>query len=114
MSFSTTKATPVQSLDGEVLRAFKANFQGRLLQTGDQDYHEGRNVYNAMIDKQPGLIAYCTNEADVIKAVRFARDYKLDVAIRGGGHNGAGLGMCDGGLCIDLSRMKKVRVNQQA
>ena len=113
MSISKTKATPVQSLDGEVLRAFKANFHGEFLQTGDEGYNEGRKVYNAMIDKQPGLIAYCMDEVDVLKAVRFARDYNLDVAVRGGGHSGAGLGMCDDGLVIDLSGLKKIKVNPQ-
>lgn len=113
MAVSTTKSTPVQSLDGEVLRAFQASFQGKLLRVGDKDYEEGRKVYNAMIDKQPGLIAYCTDKTDVIKAVRFARDYKLDVAIRSGGHSGAGLGLCNDGLCIDLSGMKEIAVNPQ-
>ena len=114
MSNSTTKSTPVKNLNGDEVRAFKAGFQGELLQAGDQGYSEARKVYNAMIDKQPGMIAYCTNEADVIKAVRFARDYRLDLAVRGGGHNGAGLGVCEDGLCIDLSRMKRIRVNEQA
>ena len=114
MAISTKKSTPVQNLNADILGAFKANFHGELLQTGDKDYNEGRKVYNAMIDKQPGLIAYCTDEGDVVKAVRFARDYKLDVAVRGGGHSGAGLGVCDDGLCIDLSSLKKIRVNQQA
>lgn len=114
MSQSTTKANLVQSLDKDMVGVLQFNLQGVLLQPGDTDYNEGRQVYNAMIDKQPGLIAYCTDGADVIKAVSFARDYKLDVAIRGGGHSGAGLGMCDGGLCIDLSPMKEIKVNQQA
>ncbi len=114
MPVSTTKSRRVRSLSPNILGAFKSNFRGELLLPGDKNYHEGRKVYNAMIDKQPGLIAYCTNEKDVMKAVRFARDYQLDVAIRGGGHSGAGLGVCDDGLCIDLSRMKKIRVNQQS
>ena len=74
---------------------------------GDDGYEEARKVYNAMIDNQPGLIAYCTKVEEVIKAVNFGRELKLEVADRGGGHNGAGLGICDDGLCIDLSPMKK-------
>lgn len=114
MTTSTIKSNPVKKLKGEALSPFKSNFQGDILQPGDKDYNEARKVYNAMIDKQPGLIAYCTNEADVMKAVLFARDYKLDVAVRSGGHNGAGLGICDDGICIDLSRMKEITVDPEA
>ena len=70
-----------------------------------------RRVYNAMIDKRPSLIVMCVDVADVIAAVNFARDNEMLVAIRGGGHNGGGLGYCDDGLVIDLSRMKGVRVD---
>ncbi|RDV11841.1 FAD-binding oxidoreductase [Pontibacter diazotrophicus] len=114
MATATTKSASVKSLGGEILRTFKSDFRGELLQPGDKNYNEARKVYNAMIDKQPGLIAYCSEVADVVKAVRFAGAYNLDVAVRAGGHNGAGLGMCEDGLCIDLSKMKLIRVNQEA
>ena len=67
-----------------------------------------------MIDKQPALIARCVDVADVIAAVNFAREHELTLAVRGGGHNGAGLGTCDDGLVIDLSRMKGMRVDPAA
>ena len=73
-----------------------------------------RTLYNAMIDKRPALIAQCRDVADVISAVRFARDHDLAVAIRGGGHNGAGLGSVDDGLVIDLSPLKGIRVDPRA
>src|ERR1044071_8638501 len=86
-------------------------FRGRLIGSSDEDYDEARALYNGMIDKRPKLIARCTDASDVMLAVNFARDNKLLLAIRGGGHNGPGLGSCDGGLVIDLSHMRGVRVD---
>ncbi|MEW9586831.1 FAD-binding oxidoreductase [Paraburkholderia sp. DGU8] len=86
-------------------------FRGRLIVPSDKDYDEARALYNGMIDKRPKVIARCTDAADVIAAVNYARDNKLLLAIRGGGHNGPGLGSCDGGLVIDLSQMRSVRVD---
>ena len=77
----------------------------------DKEYDEARKLYNGMIDKRPLLIARCADVADVITAVNFGRDNGLLVAIRGGGHNGPGLGSVDDGLVIDLSMMKGVRVD---
>jgi FAD/FMN-containing dehydrogenase len=85
--------------------------RGRLVRPTDAEYDEARSVYNGMIDKRPKLIARCTDTADVIAAVSYARDQKLLVAVRGGGHSGPGFGTCDGGLVIDLSPMKGVRVD---
>jgi FAD/FMN-containing dehydrogenase len=90
---------------------FKGGFRGQLYAPGDGGYDEARKVYNAMIDKRPGLIARCADVADVIAAVNLARDRGWLVAIRGGGHNGAGLGTCSDGLVIDLSSMKGIRVD---
>ena len=70
-------------------------------------------ITNAMIDKKPGMIAYCVDVTDVRTCVNFARDNNLLLAIRGGGHNGGGLGICDDGLVIDLSNIKYVRVNKK-
>ena len=78
-------------------------FRGRLIGPSDKDYDEARALYNGMIDKRPRLIARCVDAADVIAAVNFGRDTGLLLAIRGGGHNGPGLGSCDDGLVIDLS-----------
>jgi len=96
------------------LEAFKARLRGELLQAHDAGYDTARQVYNGMIDRYPRLIVRCANVADVIAAVHFAGDNDMLVAVRGGGHNGGGLGTCDDGLVIDLSRMKGMRVNPVA
>ena len=93
------------------INEFRTHLRGELIQPGDATYDEARKVYNAMIDKRPALIAYCLDVADVMSAVNFGRDNHLTVAIRGGGHNGPGLGTCDDGLVIDLSRMRGIRVD---
>ena len=97
---------PAPSLD-----QLKSAFRGELIQPADTNYDSARKVYNGMIDRRPQLIARCVDVADVIAAVNYGRDNGLLTAIRGGGHNGAGLGTCDDGLVIDLSRMKGIRVD---
>src|SRR5262249_7002562 len=96
------------------LAAFKARLRGELLQANDAGYETARKVYNAMIDRHPRLIVRCANVADVITAVHFARNNDMLVAVRGGGHNAGGLGMCDDGLVIDLSHMRGIRVDPVA
>ena len=98
-------------LSDTTIAAFKASLRGQLITPGDAQYDEARKVYNAMIDRRPGLIARCADVADVQTAVNFAREQKLLVSIRGGGHNAIGLGVCDDGLVIDLSAMRYVRVD---
>src|SRR6187399_1310019 len=90
---------------------FVSSLRGRLIHPTDADYDAARAVYNGMIDKRPALIARCADVADIIACVNFAREQNVLLAIRGGGHNGPGLGTCDGGLVIDLSSMKGVRVD---
>lgn len=85
--------------------------RGAVLGRDDTGYDEARKLYNAMIDKHPALVAHCVDAADVIAAVNFGRESGLDTAIRGGGHNGGGLGSVDDGLLIDLSGMRSVRVD---
>ena len=98
----------------EDVKQFGASLRGGLIQRGDPGYDEARKLYNAMIDKRPLMIARCADAADVIAAVNFGRDNKLPIAVRGGGHNGPGLGSVDDGLVIDLSPMKGVRVDPAA
>ncbi len=86
----------------------RGKLRGELILAGDANYDEARKLYNGMIDKRPGAIVRAVDVADVIAAVNYARDNNLLLAIRGGGHNGPGLGSCDGGLVIDLSRMRGV------
>jgi len=93
------------------VKELASRMRGKLIFPEDELYNEARKVYNGMIDKRPALIARCTSVADVIAAVNFARENKLPLAVRGGGHNGAGLGLCNGGLVIDLSEMRGVRVD---
>ena len=96
------------------VQELRAKFRGELITPGDAAYDGARKVYNGMIDKRPALIASCADVADVVAAVNLAREKKLLLAVRGGGHNGPGLGVCDGGLVIDLSRLKGIRVDQQS
>jgi FAD/FMN-containing dehydrogenase len=96
------------------VETLRAALRGDLLRRGHAGYDEARRVYNAMIDKHPALIARCVDVADVIAAVNFAREQRLTLAVRGGGHSGPGLGTCDGGLVIDLGRMRGVRVDPAA
>lgn len=103
--------TTTAVLEESVVEGLRAGLRGELIEPGNEAYDEARKVYNAMIDKRPALIVRCADVADVIAAVNFARENDLPLAIRGGGHNGAGLGICDDGLVIDLSSMKGIRVD---
>jgi FAD/FMN-containing dehydrogenase len=95
------------------IQELRARFRGELIAPGDTAYEAARKVYNGMIDRRPALIARCADVADVMAGVDFAREKKMLLAVRGGGHNGPGLGVCDGGLVIDLSRLKGIRVDQK-
>src|SRR6478672_9988449 len=101
-------------LNENTVADFNANLRGRLIQPGDKDYDEARKVYNGMIHKKPRLIARCVDVADVIRSVNFARENDLLLAIRSGGHNAGGLGICDDGLVVDLSPIKYARVDPAA
>jgi len=101
-------------LKGTAIEAFKTSLRGELLRPTDSGYETARTIWNALIDHRPALIARCTGAADVLAVVRFAREHDLLVSIRGGGHNIAGKAVCDGGLMIDLARMKSIRVDPVA
>ncbi|MEJ5067172.1 MULTISPECIES: FAD-binding oxidoreductase [Leclercia] len=90
---------------------FKTHFQGEVLLPDDAGYDEVRQIWNAMIDRKPALIARCTSTEDVMQAIQFGRTHNLLISIRGGGHNIAGNAVCDDGLMIDLSLMKDVQVD---
>ncbi|MBI4487736.1 MAG: FAD-binding oxidoreductase [Deltaproteobacteria bacterium] len=98
-------------LQDSAVEEFEKGLRGQLLRPGDEGYDEARKVWNGMIDRRPGLIARCAGVADVIHSVNFARTHNLLVAVRGGGHNVAGNATCNGGLVIDLSCMKGIRVD---
>ncbi len=98
-------------LDENTVAELEASVRGEVIRRGDARYEQARRVYNAMIDKHPGLIVRPADIADVMKIVDFARENGLLLAVRGGGHNGAGLGTCDDGLVLDLSLMKGIRVD---
>jgi len=93
---------------------FKAHFRGDVLVPGNAGYDEVRQIWNAMVDRRPALIARCSSPDDVVQAVNFARTQGLIVSVRGGGHNIAGNAVCDGGIMIDLSPMKRVKVDPSA
>lgn len=100
-------------IDGAI-STFAQNLRGELIGREHAAYDEARKLYNGMIDKRPLLIARCVDVGDVVTAVNFGREHKVPIAIRGGGHNGPGLGSVDDGLVIDLSMMKGVRVDPEA
>jgi FAD/FMN-containing dehydrogenase len=99
------------SIKTEIIDGLKGSLRGRVLTPDSDQYDEARAIWNAMIDRRPALIVRCASAADVTRAVRFAAEHKLLLAVRGGGHNIAGNAVCDGGLMIDLSPMKSVRVD---
>lgn len=100
----------MRALESEAAR-FKPRFSGAVALPGDPGYDDARRVWNGMVDKRPAMILYCAAAKDVIEAVNFARSQHLPVAVRSGGHNVAGSSVCDGGIVIDLSRLKGVAVD---
>jgi FAD/FMN-containing dehydrogenase len=106
-----TNSERVATLDEAVIAEFKQSLRGELITPSDQNYDQMRKLWNGMIDKHPAMIARCTGAADVVSAVNFARDHRLLLSVRGGGHNVAGKAMCDDGLVIDLSLMRVVHVD---
>ena len=93
------------------LQQLKSSLRGQTFSPGDPGYDEARTIPNAMIDRRPALIARCAGAADVVACVRIAREHDILVSVRGGGHSIAGKAVCDGGLMIDMSAMKGIRVD---
>jgi FAD/FMN-containing dehydrogenase len=108
---TTTTHGAATGLTATTIEQFKGRLRGDLLGPGDAHYDSARTIHNGMIDRCPALIVRCAGVADVITAVTFARSNNLVMAVRGGGHGVPGFAVCDGGLMIDLSRMKSVRVD---
>jgi FAD/FMN-containing dehydrogenase len=104
----------IKDLDASVINGFKSATRGQVILESDAGYEQACKVYNGMISKHPGMIVKCVDVADVINAVNFGRENNCLIAVRGGGHNGGGLGTCDDGLVIDLSGIKYVRVDLAA
>ena len=96
------------------LADLRRGFAGEIIMPGDPSYDEARTIFNAMIDRRPGIIARCVNVADVVRAVQFGRDLGLEIAVRGGGHGVAGKALTEGGLVIDLQPMHAVSVDPEA
>src|SRR5215469_13986894 len=101
----------VPMVPGPVIQKLKSCLRGQSFCPGENGYDDARTVPNAMIDRRPAIIARCTGTADVIACVRLAREHNILVSVRGGGHSIAGRAVCDGGLMIDLSAMKGIRVD---
>ncbi|MGH7938080.1 MAG: FAD-binding oxidoreductase, partial [Bryobacteraceae bacterium] len=104
----------MKQLEKSITNEFKKNFRGDVVLPGDVHYDKVREIWNAMVDRKPALIARCKSAEDVVQAVNLGRGQELLVSVRGGGHNIAGNAVCDDGLMIDLSLMKKVTVDQNA
>src|SRR6185503_11838032 len=98
-------------IDETTVQSFKASLRGTIILPGDDTYDEARKVFNGSIDKRPAMIVRCSDTSNVVNSVNFARTHDLLAAIRGGGHNVAGTGVCDGGVVIDLSKMKRMSVD---
>src|SRR4051794_23069225 len=102
------------AISGDAIAALTGSLRGDVIQPLDAGYDQARKVFNAMIDKHPALIVRCRDVADVIATINFARQQDLILAVRGGGHNGAGLGTVDDGLLLDLGLMNGIRVDPVA
>ncbi len=112
-SRNSTNTNGANKIDKEKIDEFKLSFRGSVLQAGVHGYEQARQIWNGMFDKRPAIIARCVGTSDVVKAVNFARDNDLEISVKGGGHNSAGTAVCDDGLMIDLSLMRRVSVDRE-
>jgi hypothetical protein len=109
----TLKSRDGAAVDKVTIEAFRRGFCGQVLLPEDTGYDSARRIWNASIDKHPGLIARCSEAADVVRAVKFSRANNLLVAVKSGGHNVAGRALCDDGIVIDLSATNRVSVDAE-
>src|SRR5215471_7004068 len=107
----TAQQSTARVLGDATVEEFRSHMRGKVIRRGDPDYDAARKIWNGMIDKHPTLIVRCSGAGDVIRAVQFARSHDLEAAVRGGGHSLPGLSLSEGGLVIDLSGMKGIRVD---
>src|SRR5215468_5088523 len=103
--------TAIGSIARSRVATLRDAVRGHVVTPDDDGYDQARRVWNGAIDRHPALVVRCTGVPDIVASVRFAREHDLLLAVRGGGHNVAGTGTCDGGLVVDLSPMKSVRVD---
>lgn len=101
----------VNTIENSKIEKFASRLRGQLIQPSDAKYNDTRKVYNGMIDSHPGVIVMCKDVDDIIASINFGRDNNVLIAVRGGGHNGGGLGVCNDGMVIDLSGIKRVDVD---
>ena len=104
----------IKNIPQDMVAALRGKLRGAVASPGEDGYDAARNIWNAMVDRRPGLVVRCLGAADVIEAIKLAHEEKLLVAVRSGGHNIAGNAVGDGGLMIDLSLMRSVRVDRAA
>jgi FAD/FMN-containing dehydrogenase len=103
--------TITSTVPGTAFDALEGGLHGRLVRPRDAEYDAVRAVFNAMIDRRPAVVVQCLDPADVARGIAFAREHDLVLSVRGGGHNVAGHAVCDGGVMLDLSLMKGLRVD---
>src|ERR1700722_8273709 len=98
-------------MNPETIEELKKQVRGEVLQSSDGGYDDARTIFNAMIDRRPGAIVFCSGTADAAACVRFAREHDLPLSIRGGGHNVAGNAVCDGGVMLHMGNLRSVGVD---
>ena len=99
-----------RELDRIAVGSFRDSFHGAIVEPRHPGYNEARVVWNGMVDRHPALIACCADREDVVSAIGFAREHDLVIAVRSGGHSVGGFSTCDGGVVIDLSRMRGAEI----
>lgn len=101
----------MRTVQAATVETLREKFRGAILLPGEDGYDAARKIWNGMFDRRPAIIARCVGTSDVISAVDFARDQNLLTSVKGGGHNSAGNAVCDDGIMIDLSLMRRVNVD---